>query len=127
MSERFFDRTILNSPYEYPSRHRELDESGQPTSRILDHRRRVSFITPIPSPKKHGQRTLVFGAAAQALEAEGYMRTYWVPGVNGLHTCGRRDFVEFDDVYTMQADIAATVGAEFARLVEGVVAASRAA
>ena len=71
MSDRFFDRPILNSPYEYPSRHWELDESGQPTSRILDHRRRVSFITPIPSPKKHGQRTLVFDAAAQALEAEG--------------------------------------------------------
>ena len=71
MSDRFFDRPILNSPYEYPSQHWEFDESGQPTSRILDYRRRVSFITPIPSPKKHGQRTLVFDAAAQALEAEG--------------------------------------------------------
>ena len=33
----------LNSPYEYPSRHRELDDSGQPTNRILDHRRRFVF------------------------------------------------------------------------------------
>ena len=71
MSDRFFDRPILNSPYEYPSRHWELDESGQPTSRILDRRRRVSFITPIPRPKKRGQRAMVFDAAAQALEAEG--------------------------------------------------------
>ena len=39
MSDQFFDRPILNSPYEYPSRHWELDESGQPTSHILDHRR----------------------------------------------------------------------------------------
>ena len=39
MSDNFFDRPILNSPYEYPSRHWELDESGQPTSRILDRRR----------------------------------------------------------------------------------------
>ena len=71
MSDRFFDRPILNSPYEYPSRHWELDETGQPTSRILDSRRRVSFITPIPKPKKRGQRELVFDETAQALEAEG--------------------------------------------------------
>ena len=32
MTDRFFERPILNSPYEYPSRHCELDESGQPTS-----------------------------------------------------------------------------------------------
>ena len=50
--DRFFDRPILNSPYEYPARHWELDESGQPTNRILDRRRQVSFITPIPAPKK---------------------------------------------------------------------------
>ena len=71
MSDRFFDRPILNSPYEYPSRYWEFDETGQPTSRILDRRRRVSFITPIPKPKKRGQRALVFDEAAQALEAEG--------------------------------------------------------
>ena len=71
MSDRFFDRPILNSPYEYPSRHWELDESGQPTSQILDSRRRVSFITPIPRPKKRGQHEMVFDAAAQALEKEG--------------------------------------------------------
>ena len=71
MSDRFFDRPILNSPYEYPSRHWELDDSGQPTSRILDRRRRVSFITPIPRPKKRGQREMVFDEAALALEAEG--------------------------------------------------------
>ena len=71
MSDRFFDRPILNSPYEYPSRHWELDESGQPTSHILDRRRRVSFITPIPRPKKRGQHEMVFDAAAQALETRG--------------------------------------------------------
>ena len=71
MSDRFFDRPILNSPYEYPSRHWELDEGGQPTSRILDSRRRVSFITPIPKPKKRGQREMDFDEAAQALETDG--------------------------------------------------------
>jgi type III restriction enzyme len=48
----FFERPILNSPYHYPSRHWELDASGQPTERIIDHRRKVSFITPVPRPKK---------------------------------------------------------------------------
>ena len=71
MSDQFFKCPIRNSPYEYPSQHWELDESGQPTSRILSSRRRVSFITPIPKPKKRGQREMVFDAAAQALEAEG--------------------------------------------------------
>lgn len=52
MSNAFFDRPILNSPYEYPARHWELDESGQPTQKIIERRRRAEFITPIPKPKK---------------------------------------------------------------------------
>lgn len=65
MSNRFFDRPILNSPYECPRRHWELDESGQPTQRILETRRRAEFITPIPKPKKRkggtaAQEVLIF-------------------------------------------------------------------
>ncbi|MFA7268465.1 MAG: DEAD/DEAH box helicase family protein [Sterolibacterium sp.] len=52
MSNPFFDHPILNSPYERPSQHWELDESGQPTQQILETRRRAEFITPIPKPKK---------------------------------------------------------------------------
>jgi type III restriction enzyme len=48
----FFDRPILYSPYEYPTRHWELDSNGQPTQRIIENRRRAEFITPIPKPKK---------------------------------------------------------------------------
>ncbi len=48
MAENFFDRPILNSPYEYPSRHWELDEDGQPTNNIVDSRRRSKLITPEP-------------------------------------------------------------------------------
>ncbi len=66
MSDSFFEHPILNSPYEYPSRHWELDEQGQPTHRVIGSRRPVSLITPIPKPKKHKkksgiQRELVFG------------------------------------------------------------------
>jgi type III restriction enzyme len=54
MPDQFFDRPILNSPYEYPSRHWELDNNGQPTQQILDKRRGADFITPIPKVKTRG-------------------------------------------------------------------------
>jgi type III restriction enzyme len=52
MSNPFFDHPVLNSPYECPRRHWELDADGQPTQQILETRRRAEFITPIPKPKK---------------------------------------------------------------------------
>jgi hypothetical protein len=36
MSNPFFDYPILNSPYECPMRYWELDETGQPTQKIID-------------------------------------------------------------------------------------------
>ena len=52
MSNVFFERPILNSPYEYPARHWELGEDKQPTQRIAENRRRADFVMPIPAPKK---------------------------------------------------------------------------
>ena len=52
LSNPFFDHPILNSPYDCPGRHWELDGEGQPTQQILATRRRAEFITPIPKPKK---------------------------------------------------------------------------
>ena len=52
MTNPFFEHPILNSPYDCPSRHWELDDSGQPTQQIRDVRRRAEFITPIPKPRK---------------------------------------------------------------------------
>lgn len=64
-SNPFFSHPILNSPYEPPTRHWELDQDGQPTQRITEGRRRAEFITPIPRPKKRTkaatQAALVFG------------------------------------------------------------------
>lgn len=51
-SNPFFDHPILNSPYDYPKRHWELDSTGQPTQQIIEFRRKAEFITPIPKPKK---------------------------------------------------------------------------
>jgi type III restriction enzyme len=56
MDNRFFEQPILNSPYQYPSRHWELDNDGQPTQRIMEFRRSAEFITPIPKPKKRKKR-----------------------------------------------------------------------
>lgn len=65
MGNRFFEQPILNSPYEYPARHWELDEEGQPTHQIINKRRVAKFITPIPKPRKrkksaHVQKNLLF-------------------------------------------------------------------
>ena len=47
----FFNHPIINSPYEYPQQHWELDENGQPTQKIIETRRQAEFITPIPKAK----------------------------------------------------------------------------
>ena len=48
----FFEQPILNSPYEYPARHWELDNEGQPTNQIIEGRREAKFITPVPAPRR---------------------------------------------------------------------------
>jgi type III restriction enzyme len=64
MDNDFFTHPILNPPYEYPSRHWELDDQGQPTKRIIETRRSAEFITPIPKPRKRkvaaAQQGMVF-------------------------------------------------------------------
>ena len=63
MTHPFFEQPILNSPYAQPSWHWELDEAGQPTQRIIESRRQVKFITPIPKPKRQRgakQAALIF-------------------------------------------------------------------
>ena len=47
MSQSFFDRPILNSPYDYPARYWELDENGQPTNRVIERRRPAQYVSPI--------------------------------------------------------------------------------
>ena len=68
----FHESPILNSHYEVPSRHWVLDEGRQPTDTMGEGRRPVSFISPIPRPRKagRGQRRLGFDVASEAPEAE---------------------------------------------------------
>lgn len=69
MSNPFFDHPILNSPYDCPQRHWELDPDGQPTQQVLETRRRAEFITPIPKPKtSSGQVSIITMHLAKGLE-----------------------------------------------------------
>ena len=43
----FYAQPILNSPYEYPGRHWELDENNRPTNRIVDTRWPSAYVSPI--------------------------------------------------------------------------------
>ena len=68
---RFHQNPILNSPYDAPARHWVLDEGRQPTDTISAGRRPVSFISPIPKPRKAGrgaQSRLSYDAASEALD-----------------------------------------------------------
>jgi type III restriction enzyme len=79
MSDLFFEKPILNSPYEIPIRHWELDPSGQPTQQITETRRRAEFITPIPKPRKQKgggkQDSLVFDEGHGLYKSITYART----------------------------------------------------
>ncbi|WP_374962927.1 BPTD_3080 family restriction endonuclease [Spongiibacter tropicus] len=82
MTDAFFERPILNSPYDYPARHWELDDGGQPTQQIIERRRSADFITPIPKPKKKkgggDQGSLQLG------EELGGNETYHTAIINGV-------------------------------------------
>lgn len=89
MSNPFFDHPILNSPYEIPARHWELDEDGQPTQLVIEARRRAEFITPIPKPKKRkrgaSQDEMVFDEGKGLSSAEQqYDPTSIINEVRGL-------------------------------------------
>lgn len=63
MENQFFSQPILNSPYDYPKRHWELDAKGQSTQQIIPSRRDAKFITPIPKSKKQsgvGEQQQIF-------------------------------------------------------------------
>ena len=57
---KFFERPILNSPYEPPSAHWRLDENGLPTLGVAEGRRVASYITPVPRPRRRTAATPMF-------------------------------------------------------------------
>ena len=86
MSNPFFEYPILNSPYEFPKRHWELNNDGQPTQRITETRRRAEFISRIPKPKKRKglteQQKIVFDEGkGLSTEAQQYEQTSLINAV----------------------------------------------
>lgn len=54
----FYDQPILNSPYEPPTRHHDLDDEGQPRDLPPKAERRQSkLITPVPRARKRTRKT----------------------------------------------------------------------
>lgn len=56
MSVDFFRNPVLNTPYEIPTRHWELDKDGQPTGTLAHKRREAKFVSPIPKPQSRKAR-----------------------------------------------------------------------
>ena len=88
----FFEKPILNSPYAYPAQHWELDETGQPTNRIIANRRLAEFIPPIPKPKeqKKGQKELVFNEG-EGLSSEQQQYALIAAAINALRQADMRN------------------------------------
>lgn len=55
----FFEDPILNSPYDYPKRHWEMDAENKPTGKIIEQRRESSNRTPIATPRNNVEDTNV--------------------------------------------------------------------
>ena len=81
----FYKRPILNSPYEYPSRHWELDKSNLPTGREAAGRRPSVYVSPIPKPRRRRtqQLELIADETAKTLATDGqqYDLTAFINGV----------------------------------------------
>lgn len=76
MTNPFFEEPILNSPYEYPGQHWELDD-GQPTGKVVERRRRAEFNSPVPSAKaRKGEVEQELDLTARGAELGGVVDPY---------------------------------------------------
>jgi len=65
------ENPIINSPFAEPLQYHELDERGNPTGRILSNRRKSTYLTPIPQPRKQaGMNLSLFDTVVQEREQE---------------------------------------------------------
>jgi type III restriction enzyme len=79
----FYERPILNSPYEPPSLYHRLDETGQPIEGDpLKGRRPSKFIVPVPATRKKAAATQTsldfdtYSENAKINEIRGYLATW---------------------------------------------------
>ncbi len=52
----FTDNPIINSPFETPAYHYELDDEGQPTGVKLSGRRQSIQVVPVPAARRRGPK-----------------------------------------------------------------------
>ena len=73
MAAKFFEKPILNSPYDPPTRHWELVD-GVPTDNRLDGRRPSEYVTPVPPARRQdaAQRAMALGVAELSDEEQEY-------------------------------------------------------
>jgi len=84
MPDDFFSKPILNSPYEYPGKHWELDDDGQPTTRILEKRRTAKFVTPIPKSKRRMQQQRELELGVDTSVSDGSQQYDPTPVINAV-------------------------------------------
>ena len=116
MTERFFRNPILNSPYERPGRHWELDEDRRPTGVIVEDRRQSKHITAVP---KHlgddPQAGLEIGVAELSTADQQYDPMPVINAIRGLEPVTRTSFqdgvayMEFTEAVTKSAQARRTV------------------
>lgn len=90
MTQQFFDSPILNSPYEEPSRHWELDPSGQPTTVVISSRRTSALVSPIPKPRKTRGKAVAQADFLSGEEGQEYNPTETINGVRSAVDSWRR-------------------------------------
>ena len=72
MTATFAEQPILNSPYEYPGRHWQL-ENGVPTDHIVEQRRLSAHIVPVPPARRQSQQaTMTLGVSELSDERQEY-------------------------------------------------------
>jgi len=63
------ENPIINSPFAEPTQQHELDKRGNPTGNILETRRKSTYLTPIPQPRRQTSAQLaMFDGVTEKVE-----------------------------------------------------------
>ena len=66
------ENPIINSPFQEPQQHHELDDRGNPTGNVIAQRRKSTYLTPIPQPRKQTGQQMSFLDGTAEKEEENY-------------------------------------------------------
>ena len=83
MDNQFFNHPVRNSPYSIPAEHWELDKDGQPTGNIISFRRKASYLTPIPKPRKQSPKQKDLSFSEETPDNQHYDPTSHINEIRG--------------------------------------------